>query len=208
MKLIVFSPNKSISNETEWVTALFQNGLEIYHLKKPHFNYKRMSEYIQRIPKKYHNRIVIHSNHSLIKKFNLKGIHFPSKVRENKLKTWWTIFSLSKRKRKRMTVSTSFHNTTQLDVYENKFDYVFLSPIFDSITKKEYQSGFKEFGLSNSLSHSNYKVIALGGIDESKISAIKRMGFSGCALLGAIWTSVNPTKSFMDILDKCNSKEN
>lgn len=206
MKLIVFSPNKSISNETEWVTALFQNGLEIYHLKKPHFTSKRLSEYIQRIPKDYHNRIVIHSHHSLIKKFNLKGIHFPSKDRQNKFKTWWTIRTLSRKKRKRMTISTSFHNTTQLDLYDNKYDYVFLSPVFDSITKKEYQSGFKEFSLSNSLSHTNYKVIALGGIDFSRVDAIKRMGFYGCALLGSIWTSVNPTESFIKVREKCENE--
>lgn len=35
MKIIVISPSKTIANEAQVVTAFFENGLELFHLRKP-----------------------------------------------------------------------------------------------------------------------------------------------------------------------------
>ncbi len=203
MKLILFSPTASVKNETSILNDLFAMGLETYHLKKPTYTEKKMKAYLEKIPSEYHNRIVLHSHHLLVKKYNLKGIHFPSKVLKRKFKTWW-ILKRTKGKQPWLTVSTSFHSVKELDQVNPVFDYVFLSPIFDSITKSQYQSGFKEFSLTNNLKNTPYKVVALGGITDEKIPIVKRMGFYGMGLLGALWTSEEPLKIFENVQNKLN----
>lgn len=203
MRLILFSPTVSVKNETSILNELFARGLETYHLKKPTYTEKKMKAYLEKIPSEYHNRIVIHSHHLLVKKYNLKGIHFPSKLLKKKFKTWW-VLTRTKRKQPWLSVSTSFHSIKELDNVNPIFDYVFLSPIFDSITKSQYQSGFKEYSLTNNLKSINYKVIALGGITEEKVPIVFRMGFYGMGLLGALWTSDKPIEIFEGVQKKIN----
>jgi len=44
MKIIVISPSKTIANEAQVVTAFFENGLELFHLRKPFMSTKEMAE--------------------------------------------------------------------------------------------------------------------------------------------------------------------
>ena len=68
-------------------------------------------------------------------------------------------------------------------------DYVFLSPIYDSISKEGYSSAYpfdtlqkaQQAGIIDS------KVIALGGISLEHLPEIASLGFGGAALLGDIW---------------------
>ena len=41
----------------------------------------------------------------------------------------------------------------------------------------------------------------MGGIDEDKIETAKELGFSGVALLGAIWQSEQPVEKFKRIYE-------
>lgn len=202
--VIVISSQKTVPNEHDIVDQLFENGLQTFHLRKPGYKKNQFKEYIERIPQKYHNRVVIHSHHDLIFKYNLQGIHFNSKNRRKTLKTGWKKYRL-RRKKPYMTFSTSFHKLANIDVYSGKYDYVFLSPIFDSISKKDYQSGFSPFSLENTLKHTKYEVYALGGIDDKKIETIAEMGFTGAALYGHLWTSDDPVKTFIDFKKKLKS---
>jgi thiamine-phosphate pyrophosphorylase len=43
------------------------------------------------------------------------------------------------------------------------------------------------------------KVIALGGINEDNIQLVKQAGFSGAAVLGAIWQADDPVTAFLNI---------
>ena len=47
MKLIVISNPENIPNETERVSALFENGLEIFHVHKPNSSDLEIQNYIQ-----------------------------------------------------------------------------------------------------------------------------------------------------------------
>ena len=207
MKTIVLSPQKPIENEIDRVINLFEEGLSIFHLRKPHYSIKKMKSYLNKIPSDYHSRIVVHSHHKLAIKYNLKGIHLSAKTKKERFKTWFKIRSI-KRKNPWITISTSLHSINDLDQYDDLYDYVFLSPIFDSITSKDYQSGFKEFNLSSAVRRSNYKVVALGGVNNHNIKNAFNMGFWGCAFLGTIWTNESPKEKFEGIKEICNSFKN
>src|ERR1700757_3897381 len=99
-KLIVITPEKTSSREIALVTSLFENGLQLLHVRKPQATENELRDYLKQIPKRFYKRIVIHSNYKLAKEFDLKGIHLTEKARKEK-----RINSSFK------IVSTSFHTT-------------------------------------------------------------------------------------------------
>lgn len=202
MKLVVISSTKGTYPETKIVTEMFDNGLETFHLRKPSFNKKKMGEYINQIPEPYWHKIIIHSKHILAIKFNLGGIHFTKKHRKNKLRSWLTKKYI-KQSIPKIKTTTSFHSLESLIETDKKYDYVFLSPVFDSISKSKYQGKFKDQNFNVFLKKVNQKVYALGGINASKVEKVKSMDFQGIALHGVIWESENPIKTFNEIKEKC-----
>ena len=73
--------------------------------------------------------------------------------------------------------------------YKSNYDYLFLSPIFDSISKNGYRSGFSDEALqeASDMGIIDEKVIALGGVTLDKIAYLKKMKFGGVAMVGGIY---------------------
>ena len=86
-------------------------------------------------------------------------------------------------------VSCSCHSMEEVKQKKGHFNYVFMSPIFDSISKKEYLSNFtpEELKAAHREGIIDKKVIALGGITSKNIQTIRQYGFGGAAVLGDIW---------------------
>lgn len=186
-KLIVITPAKNHLKEFEQITALFENGLHLLHIRKPQTTENELRDYLQQIPKKFYKKIVIHSHYKLAKEFGLKGVHLTEKARKTKR------INPSLR-----IISTSFHSTIDVLKSRRKYEYVFLSPMFDSISKKGYKSNFALEDL-NPFLKKNKNVIALGGVNIKNIKIVKQVGFSGAAFIGAVWQSKNPGKSYMEL---------
>lgn len=201
MKLIVISPSGKHENETEIVTKLFESGLDTFHLRKPKYSTRQLSDYIKKIPRQFHNRIVIHSHHNLARKFNLKGIHLTKTHRIRRLKTWLSI-KLLKAKNPTATISVSHRRLLSLFEDEEVYSYVFLSPIFDSLTSK-YQSGFTEHSLRSAIQKTHHKVIARGGVDHTVIERVQTIGFEGMALYSSLWKKSNPVEEFNKVIQRC-----
>ncbi len=200
MKLVLLSPSKTTEDEPLLVSSFFESGLDLYHLRKPDFSLNQMSNYIHQIPKKFWPRIVIHSNYKLALKHNLGGIHIGKRQKKkNSFITRIKIFYYKLRK-KTMIVSTSYSNLSNLFDDEHPYDYVFLSPIFDSISKSGYQSGFVHHNLQIALNKTSHKVYALGGVNQENLKSIYEMGFDGMVLSGVIWQSENKKAVFQNIL--------
>jgi len=202
MKLVIISKSSIVENEAQIITQLFEAGLSSFHLRKSRMSTLRMRKIITQIPAHFHNRITIHSHHNLAFSFNLKGIHLTSKHKKNKLKTLLTI-GLLKLKNPAIEITTSFKTLGEL--YEPKhqynYNYVFLSPVFDSNTSK-FQSGFPEYGLKTAIEKTHWNVIARGGINIANIEKTYKIGFKGLAFYSTLWTSDNPLVKFQKIIDK------
>jgi len=204
MKLIVVSKSRIYSGETELINKLFNNGLEIFHLRKPYASRTTMETYINLIPKKYWDRIVLHSHYMLAAKYQLRGIHLTSRKRRKKFRTWLLIKYL-KAKHSTISISTSYHSLKTLSQSRFNYQYIFLSTIFDSISKDKKQDQFVRPNLSVYLNNSPHNIIALGGIEASRIDDVAKMGFSGAAVVGGIWSSNNPLETFIEIKEKCEN---
>jgi len=204
MKLIALSSSSKLSSEIKEITGLFDHGLEILHVRKPKFSTQAMEEYISLIPEHYRDRVMIHSKHRLAAKYKLRGVHLTRSHRKRKLKTWLNLKYI-KAKNPNLKISTSFHTLEDLSEEKEQFDYVFLSPVFDSLSKGNYQGKFSNNNLDVIFEGLNQQVIALGGIDVDKVAQVKQMGFAGMALHGALWESDKPVQIFIKAKEACKN---
>jgi thiamine-phosphate pyrophosphorylase len=72
---------------------------------------------------------------------------------------------------------------------KNEYDYLFLSPIFDSISKNGYKSIYSGEELQDASNRGiiDDKVIALGGVKLDKIEYLRKLHFGGVAMIGGIY---------------------
>lgn len=195
MKIILLSPPELRKNEIDIMVGFFQKGLEFFHLRKPAFSLEQTREYLNGIPETYHNRITLHHHHRLMEDFGLMGIHFTESLRKEKSGEIPEI----RKQHPRIYLSASNHSIADIKACEPSFDYVFLSPIFNSISKKNYKAAFDPAGLKSFLKSAPVKVMALGGVDEGKIKIVQDLGFVGAAVLGAVWNEEDPVSAWLRI---------
>ena len=75
MKLIVVTTPTFFVEEDKISTALFEEGLDFLHLRKPETPDMYSERLLTLFPEKYHRRIVTHEHFYLKEEFNLMGIH-------------------------------------------------------------------------------------------------------------------------------------
>jgi thiamine-phosphate pyrophosphorylase len=188
--IVIISNPAPINNEAIIVNQLFNEGLEFFHLRKPKYSLKELSLLLSQIDNKYYSKIALHQHHKVAEDFGLNRFHYTEENRK-KLKD----DDLYKHKVKGRMLSSSIHDAEEYQNLSSHFDYVFFGPVFNSISKSGYSSILKNDFRIPSLG--KIKMIALGGIDNSKINETKKYGFDGIALLGNIWNEPkNAIKNF------------
>lgn len=66
------------------------------------------------------------------------------------------------------------------------FEYCFISPVFDSLSKPGHHAGIDKKELAWALDEVETRVVALGGLDNRTLPLLPK-GCWGAAVLGAIW---------------------
>ena len=186
--IIIISPEENIPNEIEILQQLFQEGLAYYHLRKPNKDYEQHGAYLNKIEAKYHDRIVVHYFHELVNTYNLKGIHFQEQKRRDNIDNPGQYFlNLSMYGK---TISSSFHEPEELEACDFEFDYHLLSPVFSSISKKDYKGrGFNVTAIDK-------LIIGMGGVTTDNLEEFNTLGYKGVGVLGGIWNSKEPIEVF------------
>ena len=200
MKLILFSPSEKKDSELPFLLNMFDNGLPTYHLRKTNFSIRELKNFIAEIPEKYHKRIVLHTHHALAMKFNLKGVYISRSHKKRKYRTWFRIQWFKFRK-KQLQVSCTFRSIEDIHDHDPKYNYVLLSPVFDSMSGN-FQAGFAEYNLKTALQQTRYKVVARGGISADNIQKAHELGFAGIAFYSGIWKTKNPLQEFIKVKEK------
>jgi len=190
--MIVLTNPLPVINEIDTIHSLFENGLELLHIRKPDFSETEMTAFLSEIKSDFRQQLVLHSHHQLALAFGIHRIHFTEKRRiemaEESLKNW---------KESGFKLSTSIHNMIDFEQLSNVFDYAFFGPVFESISKPNYAS---DIDFEKELHHrKNNKtaIIALGGITADKIKTALEYGFDDVALLGTLWNSNHPIENFI-----------
>ena len=181
MKLILMSKPDFFVEEHQILNALFEEGLDILHIRKPYSEPVYSERLLSLIPEEYRKRIVVHDHFYL----NPRNLEIPSKYKGH--------------------ISFSCHDFDEVKEHKKKCDYVFLSPIFDSISKAGYKSNFTHQELLEQSKKKviDKKVIALGGVDLDNIPKLKDYGFGGVVLMGSFWNrfDLHSTQDFKDLIN-------
>lgn len=196
MKLIIITPEVLFDGEVMAINRLFAEGLETLHLRKPASEESDIQVMLDKINPAFHSRIVLHDHFQHIEKYNLKGVHLN---RRNSIPPAGREFSVSK----------SCHSMSEL-TQAKQLDYVFLSPIFDSISKYGYSKAFTAEELNDAHQNGliNNKVYALGGISVNRIAQVAHYGFGGAVVLGALWVDFQQTKDMKALISRFRALQN
>lgn len=180
MKLIVVTAPTFFVEEDQIITALFEEGLDILHLRKPETPAMYSERLLTLIPSIYHKRIVTHEHFYLQEEFKLMGIHLNAR-NPNEPHDYSG------------NVSCTCHSLNELQSKKHFYDYVFLSPVYDCIAKQGISAGFtaEELRKASKERLIDSKVMALGGITPDNILEIKDYGFGGAVVMGDIWNKFN-----------------
>lgn len=176
MEIAVVSHPYWVPHELRFVNALFEEGLMQFHLRKPHWTEAQVDAYIRQIPPKFRDRIAIHEHHNL-KKYGLGFIHFDQAPSHKHDKMRWLCGK-----------TTLLHYVEHLTALDYRFDYVFLTPVFEHIERHSLRLFFPEEMLIQTLTKDRpYAVFAAGGINLRRAAYAQTLGFDGVVLMEDLW---------------------
>jgi thiamine-phosphate pyrophosphorylase len=189
-KLILISPENSVVNEISLVQAMMSTNEDMrFHLRKFRWSKEDYLGYLMELSPLFYDRVSIHQYHDLQLNFPKIGLHYRENERTEIVKN-------------ERPISTSFHNSADALNIGNEFDYFFCSPVFQSLSKKDYLPS-ENWEITAWNTELRRKALALGGISVETIIHAKELGFTNFAVLGSIWMSENPLKSFESIYEVC-----
>lgn len=196
--IIIITPEKNVKNETAIINELFQEGLDLLHIRKPFMSWDEMTDFIRNIDSEFHQQLVLCSHYELLEQFEISRLHFSETDRNYHLHT-----SFSDK-----ITSTSVHDIETFNELDKNWEYSFVSPVFPSISKKGYGKNATILNDIGKRSNADVKLVALGGINEHHINEVFEIGADGVALLGAIWEIDNPLNGFRRCRQAVLQKEN
>ena len=171
MNLIAITVPYFYRGESDDIVGLLIDGrFQRIHIRKPGAADNDMRELLNAIPAEFRGRISLHDCHGLAKEYGVGGVHLNG--RNNTAPEGWSGL-----------VSKSLHTVEEL-AEETEADYVFLSPIFPSISKPGYCGSLNPEELSGRIGNNVY---ALGGVTYDRLPILEAAGFRGAAMLGAVW---------------------
>ena len=178
MRIIAITTPKVDDKDLHLIRGLIRCGIDIIHLRKPDSDIAECRRLLHELTDKERERIIIHEYPELYEEFSLKGIHMNRHV--TCLPDGYDGFR-----------TRSCHTFEEVLRYKDEYDYVFLSPVFDSISKAGYKAGFsiEELQKASVGEIIDEKVVALGGVTFDSIPYLKHLGFGGVAMIGGIYNT-------------------
>ncbi|MCM1293661.1 MAG: thiamine phosphate synthase [Bacteroides sp.] len=172
LKRICITPEHVQPDEVDLIERLLDDGWDVIHLRHPGISEPDMRRLIESIPSRWHGHLRLHDHFGLVGDYQLGGLHLNG--RNPELPAGYN-----------GAMSRSCHTIAEVEEATG-FDYVTISPVFDSISKQGYRAAFSHKDLKALNETAATDVIALGGVTPDRIDIVEQLGFSGYAVLGAI----------------------
>lgn len=174
MRLIAVTTPNFWQGEAQAITELLAaRGFSRVHIRKPGATSDEVERLLREIPADLRPRISLHDCHQLAIQGLAGGVHLNGRNPEPP--DGFTGI-----------LSRSCHTLEEVRRYADTVDYLFLSPVFDSISKTGYRAAFTlgELAASELIGE---KVVALGGVTPERLAELHKTGFGGAAMLGGAW---------------------
>lgn len=177
MRTIIITGEKDLPQEVEAIRNLMSEKV-IVHVRKKEKTQEEMSTYLDQFNGLDKEYITIHGYPDLAINYKLGGIHLSASDLLPEDFNW------------QGRLSRSCHSFSEIFKLDQIYSYVFLSPVYNSISKPGYNSSFSEEELISNLSHiKDQNVYALGGVTVEKFDELDRFGFVGAAISGDFWNN-------------------
>lgn len=176
MKLILLTSPEFFIEEDKILSTLFEEGLDILHLRKPESEPVYCERLLSLLPEEYHRKIVVHDHFYLKDEFDLLGIHLSHRNPEAPANY-------------KGPITRTCYSMEELQQYKSKSQYVCLRSVFDSISEPENHATFTKDELMNATRNGliDKNVIAEGGITLENLDSVRQLGFGGVAIRGDLW---------------------
>ncbi|HTI07373.1 MAG TPA: thiamine phosphate synthase [Puia sp.] len=173
--------------EAACLEVLLAAGLERLHLRKPGATEDELEALLKQIDSRWYSRLVLHGSgdlQPLAVRYGIPQMHCPpgglEAVKRGSGRPGLPGAGNS------LALSASLHSWEEIkEVKDAGLTYVFMSPVFNSISKRGYRAtpGL----LQRPPGPFPCKVLGLGGVDKDTIGELVREGWEGAAVLGWIW---------------------
>lgn len=173
-KVIVITHPGEVEMESLKISRLLESGVDYVHIRKPGMSLRDVRNIIEDIPYPQRCRLKLHGHFALLDEMNLGGVHLNSRC---------PVAPATAALRSR-----SCHSIAEIEecrLHSPQYEYLTLSPIYDSISKPGYQAAFNHDTLHGHIR--GRRVVALGGVTPDRFKELAEKGFYGAALLGYIW---------------------
>ena len=161
LRIIVITDTPFLRSEADTVSMLLDEGVERVHLRKPGSDESDMRRLIESIDPRLYPRLTLQDHLPLAAEYGIGGVHLNARN-----KSVPDSFG--------GLVSRSCHTFDELSRCTGE-DYMFLSPLFDSISKRGYRAAFTADSLRRR------------ALDPRHLPQLCDLGFGGAAFLGYIW---------------------
>lgn len=168
---VITSPER-INEEAIRINHLMPE-VDVLLLRKAGWTPGEYAVLLEQIQPRYRHRIMIAEQPDLLQEYGLMGLHISERTRLG-----CTPQHLARYAALGSPLSTSIH---QPHCPGKMWRHLLLGPVFDSISKPGYT------GKAAQMTNIPANALAIGGIAASNAGAVSAMGFSGVAVLGAIW---------------------
>lgn len=176
MKLVILSKPTFFVEEDKILAALFDEGLDSLHLYKPDSSPLYSERLLSLLPDDVYRKITVHDHYYLKDEYSLGGIHLDDSAAEAP-------------KGYKGRQSRTCSELSQLKDAKKRSSYVFLSGVFDSISRPGVGASFSRSELEAAASDGliDRKVYALGGVNLDNARLAAQMGFGGVVVCGDLW---------------------
>lgn len=185
MKLIAITSPDYFVVEHLLIMELFNEGLDILHLRKPDGKVACCERLLQLLPKECREKVVIHDNFEFKKKYDLMGIHLNS--RNPVAPSGY-----------RGSMSCTCGTIDELETMKGQMKYVILRCASGESTSSA--ASLPKFTAAQLRAAANKglidsKVYAAGGITVDSVAQYRELGFGGVAVSSELSRLFNPASS-------------
>lgn len=180
MKLLLLSSPHFFVEEDKILSSLFEEGLDILHLRKPDTEPVYSERLLTLMPREHYSRIITNDHFYLKEEFQLMGIHLSAR---NPLPP----------QNYNGLITRSCNSLEELAEAKRDSQYVILKDVFDSLSDPERKSKYtpeqlREAGRRGLIDR---HVIAQTGISLDTIPQAADMGFGGVIVCNDLWKHFN-----------------
>jgi|APGre2960657468_1045069.scaffolds.fasta_scaffold33942_3 thiamine-phosphate pyrophosphorylase len=189
--LVLFTPTRS-PWDAKTVVKLFDAGLGRLHVQSVRdWNVRQYEAFLQQVPEVFRNRIVLEEQPDLVLSRKLAGFQM---LPGDRIPPRWP---------KTAALSLKCHSYDEMRSTPKGCHYLFLSPIFPSVSKRDYvpQRTHREFQVivERWRAEGGCPVYGLGGITPQNAAHVRALGFDGMAFIGSVWESAQPVQAFLEL---------